>query len=66
MNVRCRFVCSVITVGLLAACAKAPPAESPTAVVERFYASYLRDRQGGRPFNPSGRLSERLTYKEDR
>lgn len=48
---------STIVMMVLAGCAKAPNTERPGAVVERFYGTYLADRQGGLP---SGRQLERL------
>jgi hypothetical protein len=57
MKVQRRIVCSAIPIVLVAACARPPATESPSSVVERFYATYLTDRQGGLP---SGDHLERL------
>jgi hypothetical protein len=57
MKVQRGIAGSVIPIILLASCARAARTESPGTVVERFYAMYLTDRQGGLP---SGGQLERL------
>ena len=49
MKLQRGIVGSVIPIILLAACARAAPTESASSVVERFYTTYLTDRQGGLP-----------------
>jgi hypothetical protein len=57
LKVQRRIVHFAVPIVLAAACAKPPATESPSSVVERFYAAYLTDRQGGLP---SGDHLERL------
>ena len=57
MKVQRRIVGFAIPIILVAASAKPPGTESPSSVVERFYATYLPGRQGGLP---SGERLERL------